>query len=54
MTDLEDVEQRLQQVKHLGVPNYFGSQRFGNDGNNLEEARRWGRENVRTRYYAAL
>ncbi len=49
VTDLEDVEQRLQQVKHLGVPNYFGSQRFGNDGNNLEEARRWGRENVRTR-----
>ncbi|MDF5393883.1 tRNA pseudouridine(13) synthase TruD, partial [Vibrio parahaemolyticus] len=44
-----DVEQRLEKVKQVGVPNYFGSQRFGNDGNNLEEARRWGRENVRTR-----
>ncbi|HAH02105.1 MAG TPA: tRNA pseudouridine(13) synthase TruD, partial [Vibrio sp.] len=27
----------------------FGAQRFGNEGNNLSEARRWGRENVRTR-----
>lgn len=49
VTDVADVEQRLEKVKQVGVPNYFGSQRFGNDGNNLEEARRWGRENVRTR-----
>ncbi len=49
VTDIADVEQRLEKVKQVGVPNYFGSQRFGNDGNNLEEARRWGRENVRTR-----
>lgn len=49
VTDVADVEQRLEKIKQVGVPNYFGSQRFGNDGNNLEEARRWGRENVRTR-----
>ncbi|MDW1828561.1 tRNA pseudouridine(13) synthase TruD, partial [Vibrio sp. Vb0937] len=49
VTDVADVEQRLEKVKQVGVPNYFGSQRFGNDGNNLDEARRWGRENVRTR-----
>jgi tRNA pseudouridine13 synthase len=49
VTDIEDVVQRLEKIKQVGVPNYFGSQRFGNDGNNLEEARRWGRENVRTR-----
>ncbi len=49
VTDIADVEQRLEKLKQTGVPNYFGSQRFGNDGNNLEEARRWGRENVRTR-----
>lgn len=49
VSDVADVEQRLEKVKQVGVPNYFGSQRFGNDGNNLEEARRWGRENVRTR-----
>ncbi|MBR9875103.1 MAG: tRNA pseudouridine(13) synthase TruD [Vibrionaceae bacterium] len=49
VTDIADVERRLEKIKHVGVPNYFGAQRFGNDGNNLEEARRWGRENVRTR-----
>ncbi len=49
VTDIADVEQRLEKLKQVGVPNYFGSQRFGNDGNNLTEARRWGRENVRTR-----
>ncbi|MGR5353803.1 tRNA pseudouridine(13) synthase TruD [Vibrio sp. DNB22_19_2] len=49
VSDVADVEQRLEKVKQVGVPNYFGSQRFGSDGNNLVEARRWGRENVRTR-----
>ncbi len=49
VTDIADVVQRLEKLKQTGVPNYFGSQRFGNDGNNLDEARRWGRENVRTR-----
>ncbi|WP_372377315.1 tRNA pseudouridine(13) synthase TruD [Vibrio natriegens] len=49
VTDIADVERRLEKIKQVGVPNYFGAQRFGNDGNNLEEARRWGRENVRTR-----
>ncbi|MCK6262312.1 tRNA pseudouridine(13) synthase TruD [Vibrio sp. ZSDE26] len=49
VTDIEDVIKRLEQVEKFGVPNYFGSQRFGNQGNNLDEARRWGRENVRTR-----
>jgi tRNA pseudouridine13 synthase len=33
--DRELAEQRLQQVARFGVPNYFGSQRFGRDGNNL-------------------
>ncbi|WP_114784880.1 tRNA pseudouridine(13) synthase TruD [Vibrio tetraodonis] len=49
VSDVEDVTQRLQAISLHGVPNYFGSQRFGNQGNNLGEARRWGRENVRTR-----
>lgn len=49
VTDVADVLQRLEAVSKAGVPNYFGSQRFGNQGNNLSEARRWGRENVRTR-----
>ena len=49
MSDVEDVVQRLKKVARDGAPNYFGSQRFGHGGNNLSEARRWGRENVRTR-----
>lgn len=34
----ELLEQRLQQVKSQGVPNYFGEQRFGWQGGNLSEA----------------
>jgi len=49
VSDTEAVLERLNYIQSVGVPNYFGSQRFGNNGNNLSEARRWGRENVRTR-----
>ncbi len=49
VTDTDDVEARIQQVIENGVPNYFGAQRFGREGNNLSEARRWGRDNVRTK-----
>lgn len=49
VTDIDDVESRIKQVIESGVPNYFGAQRFGRDGSNLSEARRWGRDNVRTR-----
>ena len=33
--DRDLVEERLQRSVRSGVPNYFGSQRFGNDGQNL-------------------
>jgi tRNA pseudouridine13 synthase len=36
--NLECVEQRLQEIKKQGVPNYFGVQRFGNNGANIEKA----------------
>ncbi|HDK37936.1 MAG TPA: tRNA pseudouridine(13) synthase TruD [Thiolapillus brandeum] len=36
--DQEILEQRLQQIAQHGVPNYFGSQRFGREGNNLQRA----------------
>ncbi|RJX67387.1 tRNA pseudouridine(13) synthase TruD [Vibrio sinensis] len=49
VTDVADVVRRLENIMITGVPNYFGSQRFGHKGNNLSEARRWGRNNVRTR-----
>ncbi|HSQ69153.1 MAG TPA: tRNA pseudouridine(13) synthase TruD [Steroidobacteraceae bacterium] len=39
--DFESFEARLVQVARLGVPNYFGPQRFGRNCANLERARRW-------------
>lgn len=34
------IEARLQAIAALGLPNYFGEQRFGRDGDNVESARR--------------
>jgi len=48
--DRADIESRLQLIAARGVPNYFGEQRFGRDGDNLGNAlamfrgRRVGRE----------
>lgn len=36
--DTTELESRLQKLKNDGVPNYFGEQRFGHGGNNLEVA----------------
>ncbi len=33
------IEQRLQQIAARGVPNWFGEQRFGRDGGNVEAAK---------------
>lgn len=41
VSNREELEQRLNAILHDGVPNYFGSQRFGIGGNNLNQARRW-------------
>lgn len=49
VSDVEGLMERVAKVSESGVPNYFGQQRFGRDGNNVTEAKRWGRENVRTR-----
>ncbi|MBU3070257.1 tRNA pseudouridine(13) synthase TruD [Aestuariicella sp. G3-2] len=38
--DVSRLSERLQTVIADGVPNYFGLQRFGHDGNNLKEANR--------------
>ena len=35
------IEACLQRIAALGVPNYFGPQRFGRDGSNLRRAREW-------------
>ena len=36
--DLDVLQTRLQQVTQQGVPNYFGEQRFGHEGANLQHA----------------
>lgn len=36
--DREAIEQRLQSIAARGVPNYFGEQRFGRKGDNVEQA----------------
>ncbi len=37
--DKAAVEANLERIKALGVPNYFGAQRFGHDGGNIEAGR---------------
>lgn len=39
--DTATLNSRLELIKQQGVPNYFGLQRFGRDGNNLSMAREW-------------
>ncbi len=34
-----DIEPRLSAIKQFGVANYYGEQRFGRDGNNLDNAK---------------
>jgi tRNA pseudouridine13 synthase len=37
--DSQDIEQRLQRLVESGIPNYFGQQRFGRNGQNVAKAR---------------
>lgn len=39
--DVSLLEQRLQTLAASGVPNYFGPQRFGHNGNNIKSAVAW-------------
>jgi tRNA pseudouridine13 synthase len=38
--ETDSIPERLQRLQTLGVPNYFGAQRFGHDGANVDNARR--------------
>lgn len=49
VSDRQAVEQRLQAIAAGGVPNYFGSQRFGRGGNNLTMARKWANDEIRVK-----
>lgn len=48
-TDWAAVEQGLEAVARYGVPNYFGEQRFGRDGSNLDRARAFFSGSLRVR-----
>lgn len=37
--ELDQLLPRLEQIRQQGVPNYFGAQRFGRNGSNLQRAR---------------
>jgi tRNA pseudouridine13 synthase len=39
--DFAQAESICQQIASHGVPNYYGEQRFGNEGGNVEKATRW-------------
>lgn len=39
--DVDAFESRLEKIASEGVPNYFGEQRFGREGRNIDNARRW-------------
>ena len=39
--DRDALQQRLETLAAEGVPNYFGPQRFGIHGNNVDQARQW-------------
>jgi tRNA pseudouridine13 synthase len=55
VTDMADIERRLVLLKQAGVPNYFGAQRFGFDGNNLKMAQRmFAGESIRDRKLKGL
>ncbi|MBN3265353.1 tRNA pseudouridine(13) synthase TruD [Pectobacterium brasiliense] len=49
VSDRNEVDARLAQISANGVPNYFGSQRFGRNGNNLEQARLWANNDIRVK-----
>lgn len=41
LPESDDTEARLKAVKEQGTPNYFGEQRFGIEGGNLDRAQAW-------------
>nr|WP_192458793.1 tRNA pseudouridine(13) synthase TruD [Musicola keenii] len=49
ISNTPDVDARLSLIACHGVPNYFGSQRFGREGNNLVQALRWANDEIRIR-----
>ena len=46
-TELPKLDALLSAIAQRGVPNYFGEQRFGREGDNVERALAWLRGNAR-------
>lgn len=44
---IEELRRLLSELERHGLPNYYGEQRFGRDGNNAERALRWVRGEAR-------
>ncbi|CBG89793.1 tRNA pseudouridine(13) synthase TruD [Citrobacter rodentium] len=49
ITHRDEVESRLKAISEAGVPNYFGAQRFGIGGSNLQGALRWAQSDAPVR-----
>lgn len=47
--DLSQLQQQIDQVITTGVPNFFGPQRFGQEGRNLERVAQWFESNRKPR-----
>ncbi|HHJ39184.1 MAG: hypothetical protein AXA67_11640 [Methylothermaceae bacteria B42] len=54
--DCDGVEARICQLAELGIPNYFGSQRFGYEGENVKHATAWfqGELTVKSRHLQGI
>lgn len=44
---IDDLRRALSRIETVGLPNYFGPQRFGADGKNADRALRWVRDGAR-------
>ncbi|WP_193016373.1 tRNA pseudouridine(13) synthase TruD [Proteus sp. FME41] len=49
ISDRDFVDTRLALIKAQGIPNYFGVQRFGRNGENLRQALRWATDEIRVK-----
>lgn len=49
ISDRDQIESRLRLIKVSGVPNYFGEQRFGHNGNNITQAELWAKNEIRVK-----
>lgn len=45
----EAIEHTLRTIAQRGIPNYFGAQRFGHNGSNIERARAWMQRNIKVK-----